>query len=90
MSNLRQRVFDEINLIEISYTRLEEQLMFQKGDIAKFIYSDWKNLDKSFSPFALCMYLHIPVEEYHKGYFIDFNGKENYIQYMNEYKKREH
>lgn len=86
MSNLRQRIFDELKITNAKNSNIEEILGFQKGDIFKFIHADWYNLGENFSPFTLSKYLSIPIEEYHYGYFIGFKGKEDYIQYMNIYK----
>lgn len=89
MENLRYRVFEELNKTKVDYVYIEKKLGFQEGDIFKFIHGDLSNISSEFSPFFLCLYLDIPVEQIHSGYFRGFKGEEEYLDMINRHHKRQ-
>ena len=87
IANLRYRVFEELNKEKVNCEYIEKKLGFKEGDIYKFIHSDLLNISSGFSPFFLCLYLDIPVEQIHSGYFRGYKGEEEYLYMINSSKE---
>lgn len=85
--NLRYRIFEELNKAKVDYEYIEKKLGFKEVDIYKFIHADLSNISSEFSPFFLCLYLDIPIEQIHSGYFIGFKGEEEYLGMINSKQK---
>ncbi|KRU40042.1 hypothetical protein [Clostridium sporogenes] len=82
IANLRLALYNLKEEKQLNFYLVEQELHFERGDIEYFIKAEFRKVSDIFSPYKLCTYLNIPIEDIHSSYFRNFGEIKKYENYM--------